>query len=54
MEDTLTVADMTCDRLFHSAWTSRVSVMERFHSRCMNATVDLITSSLDPNRTAPS
>ncbi|KAF9958067.1 hypothetical protein BGZ72_000932 [Mortierella alpina] len=52
LEETLMAADMTCDRLFHTAGMIHVSVMRvllgRTHLRdCMNATMDLITKHIE-------
>ncbi|KAF9286905.1 hypothetical protein BGZ68_002447 [Mortierella alpina] len=52
LEETLMAADMTCDRLFHTAGMIHVSVMRvllgRTHLRdCMSATMDLITKHIE-------
>ncbi|KAF9571424.1 hypothetical protein EC968_000639 [Mortierella alpina] len=52
LEETLMAADMTCDRLFHTAGMIHVSVMRvllgRTHLRdCMNATMDLIIKHIE-------
>ncbi|CAO3565313.1 unnamed protein product [Mortierella alpina] len=52
LEETLMAAEMTCDRLFHTAGMIHVSVMRvllgRTHLRdCMNATIDLITKHIE-------
>lgn len=52
LEETLMAADMTCDRLFHTAGMIHVSVMRvllaRVHLRdCMAATMDLIAKQIE-------
>ncbi|KAG0299942.1 hypothetical protein BGZ98_009627 [Dissophora globulifera] len=52
LEETLQAADLTCDRLFHTAGMIHVSVMRvllgRVHLRdCMSSTIDLITKHIE-------
>ncbi|KAF9181697.1 hypothetical protein BGZ51_005252 [Haplosporangium sp. Z 767] len=52
LEETLTAADMTCDRLFHTAGMIHVAVMRillgRVHLRdCMASAIDLITKHIE-------